>query len=58
MIHCKDCIKWSQQNTNSYCGECRNHSPMYDKKDFSVWPITLPNEWCFDAVPKPDLRKN
>ena len=25
---------------------------MYDKKDFSVWPITLSTEFCFDAQPK------
>lgn len=58
MTLCKDCIKWTQQNTSGQHGECRNHSPVYDKKDFSVWPITLSTEFCFDAQPKSGVRNN
>lgn len=53
MLICQDCRKWCQTNglKDTGHGECRNHSPVYDKQTGSVWPITHEEEWCYDAVP-------
>lgn len=52
MIHCKDCIRWCRDafDKKGDVGECRNHSPQYDKQAKSVWPLTLETEWCGDAI--------
>ena len=53
MLTCKDCRYWDGDPDRD--GVCRRRSPaVFDaEKDWAVWPVTSPSDWCGDLKGRP-----
>jgi hypothetical protein len=49
VITCEQCAYWEppKGDTEERLGECRRSPPVHE-----FWPVTLPADWCGQAVPR------
>ena len=48
-VTCEKCVYWKspKADTEERLGECRRNPPVHE-----FWPVTLPDDWCGQAMPK------
>ena len=47
-VTCEKCVYWEspKADTEERLGECRRNPPVHE-----FWPVTLPDDWCGQAMP-------
>ena len=61
---CENCAYWRvvlDYDEDVRHGECRRHAPVVSRtvldeghRGNTVWPRTVPDDWCGDHEPRPD----